>query len=284
MAFIKTQVLTLSLLALAFILPQNQAFIVSGGPETRPLLTEFARKHAQEGIPLNVRLDIPENVFDAKSSHLYIKDLMVRLRNDLGPTENFASLPKIDGPAVVLRTGPLGLETESSGNFISIKGTEQVSLANGSWEMLWLEKKAAGSIVLAFDLDHNVRRNDAILKSGGVYISFPVFTIEGLKAMREERKEFEDTMQLHIDTEAQELKIVNETKNLFTKALHFRRAVVANEKFMRMRAIGAADVPSKDEDLMQVGEDLVIFSKGSVWSKESKRPNCLFVGKAALKM
>ena len=53
---------------------------------------------------------------------------------------------------------------------------------------------------------------------------------------------------------------------------------------MRMRAIGAADVPSKDEDLMQVGEDLVIFSKGSVWSKESKRPNCLFVGKAALKM
>lgn len=53
---------------------------------------------------------------------------------------------------------------------------------------------------------------------------------------------------------------------------------------MRMRAIGAADVPSKDEDMMKVGEDLVIFSKGSVWSKENKAPNCLFVGNASLKM
>lgn len=222
MTIIKTQVLILSLLVLASILPLSQAFIVSGGPETRPLLTEFARKHAQEGIPLNVRLDIPENIFDTKSSHLYIKDILVRLKNDLGSKENFARLPKIDGPVVVVRTGPLGLETESSGNFISIKGTEQVSLTNGSWEMLWLENKAAGSIVLAFDLAKNVKRNDAMLKSGGVYISFPVFTVKGLKAMREEQKEFKETMQLHIDTEAQELKIVNETKNLITKAIHFR--------------------------------------------------------------
>ncbi len=272
----------------------TQGFLVSKPdvnlPVINPFLKNFANEHMEGGIKLNIRMDILEDINDVKSSHLYIKDLIVELNNKEPEDENYAKLipPETDKlsntPSVAtVRTGPLGLQSHSKGGFVSSKGYQIAPLEHGCWEMLWLEGKPAGSVVCAFDIAEDISRNDAVLKAGTIYISFPAFTKQGLMSMRTEQDQYKTMLELQIATEREELQKIQMTKNPLKKLMHFRNAVIANDEFMRLRSIGYAAVPMNDEEFMFIGDDLMLHSKGSVWSREAAA-NCFFVGDASLKM
>ncbi len=259
-------------------------------PVINPFLKDFANEHMQGGVKLNIRMDILEDVNDVKSSHLYIKDLIVELNNKEPEDKNHAKLlpPETDRlsntPTVTtVRTGPLSLQSHTKGSFVSTKGYQTAPLEHGCWEMLWLEGKPAGSVVCAFETAEDISRNDAVLKAGSVYISFPAFTKQGLISMRTEQDQFKNMVELQIATEREELQKINMTKNPFKKLMHFRNAVIANDEFMRLRSLGYTEVPTNDEEFMSIGDDLMLYSKGSVWSREGAH-NCCFVGEASLKM
>eukprot|EP00558_Chaetoceros_sp_UNC1202_P010585 CAMPEP_0197234014 /NCGR_PEP_ID=MMETSP1429-20130617/1884_1 /TAXON_ID=49237 /ORGANISM="Chaetoceros sp., Strain UNC1202" /LENGTH=294 /DNA_ID=CAMNT_0042692339 /DNA_START=24 /DNA_END=908 /DNA_ORIENTATION=+ len=280
-----------SLIGILNLVP-TQGFLIAGPdlPAINPFLADFARDHAKKGIKLNIRLDILEDVYDAKSSHLYIKDLILELNNKEPNDDKFAVLPLPMTPSSspstsqgMARTGPFALQTHTNGSYVSSKGCQTLMLQHGCWEMLWLEENPAGSIICAFDISEDVSRNNAVLKAGGVYISFPVFTKRGLIAMRAGQNQHQSKLKLQIATEKEELEKVNATNNPFKKMVHFRKAVVANDEFIKLRSLGHTEVPMRDEEFMEVGDDLMVYSKGSVWSQQE---NCdtTFVGKASLKM
>mmetsp|Transcript_7605 Transcript_7605/g.8765 ORF Transcript_7605/g.8765 Transcript_7605/m.8765 type:complete len:298 (+) Transcript_7605:107-1000(+) len=249
------------------------AFLVSN-PELQvvtPFLDDFAK--AQEGVKLHVDLDIPEHVAAKKrasSSRLFINNLTIELKGGLGDDRSKTPLPdKYKGPAPITRTGPLDLETHSHGTFVSVKGTQTVKLEHGCWEMTWIMGRPSGSILCAFELAEDVTRNDAKLHAGRLYMSFPVFTEQGLEEMRLKKSNYELTYKKHSDKQQEELEKVNVTSNLFMKAVHFRRAVAANEKASLMRTNAYDHIPSNNDDLISLGDGLVLFKKGSVFSQRT---------------
>ena len=157
--------------------------------------------------------------------------------------------------------------------------------------MTWMVGKPAGSILCAFELAQDVSRNDAVLKAGRLYMSFPVFTKEGLEEMRLRKSRYEVTFKKHTDSQKEELEKVNEAPNLLMKALHFQRAVAANERASIMRTNAYDNIPSNDEDIITIGDGLLLMKKGSVYLQKtsdtkkgvSTKVKDVYVGDAFLK-
>lgn len=247
-----------------------------------PIIPEFISK-VNEGILLNVGFDIPRNIKDKTSARLYIKGLSIMLKN-MQAKANHSYLPQKTIGAPITRTGPLKVETHADGHFVSMNGTQNVEFEHGCWEMLWQVGKPAGSVICSFDLARDVSRNDAVLQAGNVYVTFPVFSKEGLSDLRSRKANYEAEIKKHTDLQAKELKNTNESKNLLMKAVHFRRAVAANEKISLMRTNFYDKIPTIDDEIISFGDDLVLCKKGTVWSKGSgaKGAKEIQVGQASL--
>lgn len=258
-----------------------EGFLVQN-PEINHFLSDFARTNSQTGINLNIRLDILANISDDNSSHLFIRDLVVDLTNK-ELIDNHSNLPQISSTkSNIVRGGPRTIETHSDGHFVSVNGRQVVKLVRGKWELLWIENKPAGSIISTFNLEEDVYHNDAVLRAGAIHVTFPVYTKKGLKAMRLQQIQHEELLKFYTITETEEFKLVNETKNLLMKIVHFRRAVIANENFSKLKSVGFVEIPQGNEEFIIGGEDLMIYTKGSVWSK-SEGKECIFVGQASIK-
>lgn len=264
-------------------LPDCKGFLVSK-PDlyASPIIPDFISK-VNEGILLNIGFDIPRNIKDKTSPRLYIKGLSIMLKN-MQAKANHSHLPQKTVGAPITRTGPLNVETQADGHFVSMNGTQNVEFEHGCWEMLWQVGKPAGSIICSFDLAKDVSRNDAVLQAGNVYMTFPVFSREGLSDLRARKANYETEIKKHTDLQAEELKKTSETKNLLMKAVHFRRAVAANEKVSLMRTNFYDKIPTVDDEMISFGDDLVLYKKGTVWSKASggKAAKEIQVGQASV--
>jgi|EP00979_Chaetoceros_neogracilis_P003192 hypothetical protein len=244
------------------------AFI--GGPASRfeanPNLSKFAEAHS--GILLNIGLDIPKDIKSQmmSQSRLCVQDLTLELQTDQIVNEHVL-LPGSNGPIPTSSTGPLSTKTHAEGRFVSMEGTQYVNFAKGCWEMVWLKDKPAGSIVCGFELAQEVSRNGAVLPAGGVYINFPIFTRETLGIAKEKKVEYDTRFRECKDLQVEELEKMELTSNFIKKAIHFRNACAANEKKSIMKTNIYDNVPTLDEDILCIGDDLLLCKEGTVWTK-----------------
>jgi hypothetical protein len=255
--------------------------------KVHPLLNEFSE--AYDKVQFQIGVDIPHDVNSRmeSQSRLYIDNICLEFRNlpVLVSGADVVKLPGCNGPNPASSTGPLATHMHSHGKFISMNGMQEVLFDKGCWEMVWLENKPAGSIVCGFDIAQDVTRNGAKLPSGHVYLSFPVFTRETLDVAQAKKLKHETLFLKYSALQTEELEKMAMTKNVIKKAIHFRNAVGANEKASLMRTNAYKNVPTSEEDIVYIGDDLVLCKNGIVYHEDVSEIKTRYhrIGHASLK-
>lgn len=232
----------------------------------------------QSGTLLNIRMDIGATVIEetrptnkgdvSPASRFAITGLELQLQENDADAYPHPKMPGVDGPHPELSSGARALNLLQFGSFISMNGLEQVELENGCWEMVWRKGAPAGSLICGFDLLHEAKRNDASLTSGKVYVTFPIWTEEGLAEAQDLKKQKEELHQKHLDEKDLQLEMMQETSNVLMKALHYRNAAAAAEKLWMTDFKSFKMIPSNDEVIHLEKNGLLLTTKGLVWRKE----------------
>lgn len=248
----------LSLPALPFLNPPN------------PLLSGYAE--AQTNAVLKIHLDIGQT--DVKrgtpvvtGNRLGIDGLLVELRGNEDANYNHPNLPGANGPNPHLSTGAKTLELLKEGKFVDLTGSRCVSMENGVWEMIWRRNANAGALICGFDVPEEVKRNDATIPKGRVYVTFPVWTQESLKELRERKVKAEEKAVEALDRLNDATRMMEEESNPLMKALHFRNACKAHEDLDYSGYRSYQSMPLERE-IVNLKNGLHLCSLGTVWTKK----------------
>mmetsp|Transcript_14520 Transcript_14520/g.24191 ORF Transcript_14520/g.24191 Transcript_14520/m.24191 type:complete len:311 (-) Transcript_14520:384-1316(-) len=265
--------------ASAFTIPLP--FLSAVNAPSNPLLIEYAETTSSN--ELNLRLDIGKFDSDVR---LPVDNLCVRLdtsarpdRGENGEAPHPVPLPGADGPNPGLSSGPMTLDIVESGNYVTLDGSQSVPLTDGSWEIVWRYGNPAGSIIFAMRVSHDIKRNEATLPGGRVYVSYPLWTIEGIAEAREYVADVQNKAEQYKTERDDAINRAKDTANPLMKALHYREAFAAQERldFSGIRTVEQQQVPD-DSDLIAIGnsssgEDdvdkrLLLCRQGTVWTKD----------------
>jgi hypothetical protein len=227
-----------------------------------PALQDLSQ--APDGILVNLRLDVGQK----EESHLLLDGLVVELRGDAVDKKNSVPLPGSSGPSPHLSSGAKSLRVLDAARFIGHNGLNSIDLQDGCWEMVWRKFAPAGVIVCGFNLAEDVHRGDATLPKGQLYLSLPIWTRDGLaekQALKAEK--IAEAEQYKIE-QADDIAKMQATSNPLMKALHYRNAVSAYEKMSMSGVKGLMESVPDSEDVMPIGNDLLMCTKGTVWTKD----------------
>jgi hypothetical protein len=217
----------------------------------------------QEVKKLNLQLHIGHQ---KDGPQMAVTEMVIELHHEPADYEH-ASLPGADGPHKQLSCGPRRLEVLSEGSFINLEGTQKVQTDKGCWEMCWRKGKPAGSLICGFELPQDYTRNEATLPKGTIFLSFPLFTEEGLKIGQEEKGQIEQQLDRFLHEREEALEAYHMTNNPVMKALHLRNAFVAAEKHSDADYITIESIPD-DGEVVHLQDDLLLTTKGMIWLKE----------------
>jgi hypothetical protein len=238
-------------------------FLFAGQPAT-PMLSQFAQ--AQIGTLLNVRLDVGVE----QQARMSITGLVLELKEEtVSDEEKLVALPGADGPNARSSTGAMTLVVREEAYFIGMNGKQKVPLEHCCWEMVWREGAPSGVIVCGFDVPTEVKRNQASLPAGRLYLSFAVWTKVGLVDAQNHKVDVVNRARKHIKDKEDELVKMDSTSNPLKKAIHFRNAAEATERYQMqdMERSRVQQVP-EPEDVVPIKNDLLLATKGLAWSKE----------------
>ena len=273
---------TISVLALSASAAHGFAFFTAPR-QSNPALAQYAQ--AQSGIILDLCLDVGSS----KDSRMCLQGLLMELSHEDAVDKERPALPGFDGPNPNVSAGAKSIYVKEDAFFVSMAGKQNVPLHQGCWEMVWRENAPAGVIVCGFVLQETVARNDATLKHGSIYMSFPVWTKRGLKQQQDYRTEMERLIQKQEEAMADAFKKYDASNYIIMKALHFRSAALASDKLSFINADSISKIPL-DDDVMAVGGDIVVATKGTVWTKDdasafgnSRRTTTTLLGTATLR-
>lgn len=231
--------------------------------EAHPGLQQLTQ--SQSGAKFSVKMDIGKKGDEA---HLLLDHLGVELLQDSVTKNERIGLPGVDGPHPKTSTGALALNVFSTPSFIDMSGTQKVRFEKGAWEVIWKKDQMCGALICGFELPTGAKRNSnsATLSAGRVYISFPVWTADGLTEKQSSKKETESRCKEFDDEKNDEIRKMGETSNLFMKAVHYRNAIAAVEKmdFSGIRSMGHVPV---EGDVIPIGNGLMLNTKGTIWNK-----------------
>ena len=217
---------------------------------------------AQTEQRLSVTLNIGK---DGDSSRLPIKGMVFDLHKEPAQYEH-VPMPGIDGPHPMLSSGARRLDLIKEGHYSGMSGLQEVRTLKGCWEMVWRKDATAGTLLCGFEVPEEYKRNDATLPNGRIYISFPTWTKDGLAYGRSEKERYIAQAKEHLDTRNEELEKMEATNNPIMKALHYRNAYEAVEKYGFQPLKMMEGIPDLDE-VITLQEDLLLTTKGLVWSK-----------------
>mmetsp|Transcript_4795 Transcript_4795/g.7252 ORF Transcript_4795/g.7252 Transcript_4795/m.7252 type:complete len:288 (+) Transcript_4795:97-960(+) len=255
---------TLALLLLSCQL--TQAFLPSWLPgvvTTSPDLNRYTAEVTSSTFDCRFNIGLPGH-----GAVFPINDLQFRLCKGAGTDEERVALPGTDGPRPHLSSGPHRISTVTEGSYISMDGVQSVPLIRGAWELIWRADSHCGFLICGFNLEKDVRRNEngAVLPKGNIYVTFPVWSKNGLKDEQTIKKNMEEKYKQYENEVEDQLKKYNEENNLLKKAMHFRNAVQADVDKDNAFAYLRDDVPSV-EDVMEIGPFLQLVKTGTIWAK-----------------
>ena len=199
---------------------------------------------------------------------LPINGLMVKLEDFEPEKDKRLSMPGANGPHPQLSTGVRSLNVLKNAGFIDMSGFQKVELSNGCWEMGWRNEHPAGALICGFNNAQTVKRHDASLPSGRIYISFPLWTAESLVQNQARKKEAKDVLSKYERDKDDAMAKMSETNNPLMKALHYRNAFAAAEKMSLSSEYNSMiKLVPEDSDVVPIGRDLLMCTKGTVWTK-----------------
>jgi len=244
------------------------AFSVFRAFDGHPGLKQLAPPTTQEGAKFNIRMDIGQKDNEA---HLHLKNFGIELLQEgTVKKDERVGLPGADGPHPQTSTGALPLNVFSTPSFVDMFGTQSVRFEKGAWEVVWKKDQMCGGVIIGLQVPAGATRNSntASLPAGRLYMSFPVWTEDGLAEKQGLKRETESKCKEYIEEKMDEIRKMEETSNLFMKALHYRNAIAAVEKidFSGIRTLENS-VPD-DTDTLPIGNGLMMNTKGTLWRKE----------------
>jgi len=239
----------------------------------RPDLLQLTDKQTEK--LLNIHLHIGNE----EGPRMAVTDLMIELHHEPADYEH-TKLPGADGPHRNLSSGHRRLDVITGGHFVNMKGTQHVNMQKGCWEMCWRKDKPAGTLICGFELVEEYRRNDAVLPKGEVYVSFPIWTREGLKVGQEEKLKVEQRLETYLRERDEALREFDETDNPIMKAIHIRNAFAATDKYNAVDHHTLGTIPM-DHQVIPIQDDLLLTVKGLLWTKGSEQgENHILLGHA----
>uniref|UniRef100_A0A7S4NGU2 Uncharacterized protein n=1 Tax=Odontella aurita TaxID=265563 RepID=A0A7S4NGU2_9STRA len=269
------------------LVPSCEGFAISSirmpwsAQAANPEIERYADAQAQNKI--RVRLDIGGEADGA--SRLAIDGIVLELqgRDELehdydkikaAAQRRAVPLPGADGPNPESSSGPRSLKIVSDGSFVGPAGEQIVDLGGGRgdgggaprWEMIWRENSPAGALICAFDVPREVRRNEASLQKGRTYITFPVWTSSGLEKGRTYKARVEEKAAEYRKEREDAIEMVKTASNPLLKAIHYRKAYAAAEKYFESGINRMDEIPD-DRDIVAIGDGLLLCKRGTVWTK-----------------
>lgn len=245
-------------------------FLSAINSPSNPLLVEYATK--QNSAKLNLRLDIGKWDSDVR---LPIDNLQIRLdstgprpdRGENGEPPHPVPLPGADGPNPGLSSGAMALDIMQTGTFVTLDGAQSVPLTDGAWEIVWRYGNPAGSIIFAFRVSYDVKRNEAKLPGGRLYVSYPLWTSDGIAESRKYVADIQAKAEQYKTERDEAISRAEGCFNPLMKALHFREAFAAQERLDFSGVKTLQEVPEAS-DLSGIGGDLLLCRYGTVWTKD----------------
>jgi hypothetical protein len=136
------------------------------------------------------------------------------------------------------------------------------------WEMCWVRKRPAGNIVLGFHLPKTYSRNKAILPKGDMWISFPVWTQDGLIYGQMEKKRVLNEIELNEIKRDEELDKFDMTNNPIMKAIHLNSAYSFDAKCDEMLNDYSLDTIPDSDQFSKLQENTLLSKNGLIWNKD----------------
>lgn len=229
----------------------------------RPDLLQLTDKQSDK--LLNIHL----HVGDEDGPRMAVTGLTIELHHEAANYEHTA-LPGADGQHHKLSSGHRRLDVLAEGHFVNLKGTQHVHMNKGCWEMCWRKDKPAGTLICGFELPQEYRRNDAVLPSGEIYVSFPLWTREGLTIGQQEKQKTEMRLETYLQERDEALRAFDETDNPIMKAIHIRNAFAATDKYNAVDHHTLGTIPM-DHQVFPIQDDLLLTVKGLLWTRDSKQ-------------
>jgi hypothetical protein len=260
------------LVQLFLVTPLAAGFIIPEMMPVKPGLRELV--DAQPDQRLSLHLNIGR---EGDASRLTITGMVLDLNRDNADENEHVSMPGKNGPHPKLSSGIRRLNLIKEGSFISMMGTEVVKTLKGCWEMVWRKDAPAGALLCGFEIPEEYKRNDATLPKGRIYMSFPVWTKETLAYAKSEKERILKRAEECLIERNQELAKYQATNNPLTKALHYRNAYAAAEKYSMQPVKRMKEVPEADE-VIALQDNLLLTTKGLVWTKPLPRGEQVLLG------
>lgn len=120
--------------------------------------------------------------------------------------------------------------------------------------------------VCAFRLPQDYKRNDAILPCGDMWLSFPLWTVEGLKEGQAQKKHIMGQIEDNLAKRDTELAKYDMTQNPLKKAMFLRNAFNFAEKCSTLHHFLLDTIP-EDSDTMLLQDNLLLATNGLVWRR-----------------
>ena len=269
-------------LSLLLLLPiSTSGFLGLVPPMNKPLRKPDLERLAD--LPSDLNVSIKLDVGQAGSvCRLAVKSMNLKLKNSApSSTDNCVAMPGIDGPHPYLSSGHREVDVVQRGEFVSLQGVQHVQALNGSWEMVWNDRSPAGTILCGFEIPQDYTRNEAVLPKGKLYLSFPIWTKESFAEALREKEEILSRAEELLNTKREALEKYQEERNPILKALHFREAVKATERYGYQPLQRVERIPGK-EDVVNIKEDVLLTTNGLAWTTSPASGEQILLGTASL--
>jgi len=230
----------------------------------------------------NQLLKIQLNIGEEDGPQMSVSDIVVELHPEPADYDH-ASLPGADGQNHKLSTQHRRLDVISEGYYINMSGMQTVQMDKACWEMCWRKDKPAGTLIVGCELPQDYWRNEAVLPQGDIFISFPVWTTEGLKIGQEEKRKVEVQLQQFLDERDEALLKFEGTENPIMRAIYLQNAFAALNRYNNVDHQTMQTIP-EDHQILYIQEDLLLSYKGLVWGKDEPSGGYILLGDANLSL
>jgi len=268
MAFVKVELC--SFLLLVLYISSSHAFTENSNRRKQQLVNNEKRPYLNQVVDQqdNTQLNIQLHVGDSESGFLTVQDMIIQLGGRYNEDkEDRVKLPGNDGPYSKCTSGGRRLNILSKGTCMDMKGLQHINCEKGSWEMCWARGSPTGTIVFAFNIPQTYSRNKAILPGGDMWLSFPVWTTEGLKYGKTAKGEVLNEIEFYNRKLNEELDKYEMTDNPIMKAIHERNAQIYATKCDDLDECSLNTIP-EDAECSNLQEDILLSNKGLIWKKE----------------
>lgn len=237
---------------------------------SKPVIQRDARPDLQTLVDQqdDATLNIQLHIGNEELGFLSARDMVVELHGRKA-TYDHVPLPGADGFYADCSSGHRSLSVMSKGSFVDLSGTQYIDCQRGCWEVCWVKDKPSGTLICAFHIDKDYKRNNAVLPEGEMWLSFPVWSAGGLRYGQTEKTKIMHQVQANLEKRDEELVKFDLSQNPVMRAIHIKKALAFAEKCNELHDRTLDTIP-EDSQVLTLQDDLLLATTGLIWRKHGE--------------